>query len=243
MLISIQKCLGQQMNLNDLNQITNFHDHLNPRLWHGDKLDRHVELHLLKIARVFVMYIGVENLELKDITISGSSCGYNYNDKSDIDLHLIADSDSACWPHLQEMYQAKKNLFNDEHDLRIRGMQVEVYVQDVKQKHISNGIYSIYRDQWLKYPEKITADVDQTNITHKYQDLKKHILQVISTGDPDQMERMQKRIKRMRQTGLEQQGEFGVENLVFKLLRRDGSMQKLWQAHIDAQDQMLSLDK
>ena len=56
------------------------------------------------------------------------------------------------------------------------------------------------------------------------------------------MERLRKRIKTIRQAGLEASGEFGVENLTFKLLRNAGDIDRLWQAGQKATDQELSLN-
>jgi hypothetical protein len=100
-----------------LNALTNFHKELNPELWKNNQLDREVRYKLLQIAQAFIQYINIDDLDLEDITISGSNCSFNYTPQSDIDLHLVVDSSSRCWPHLQELYMAKKSLFNDNHDI------------------------------------------------------------------------------------------------------------------------------
>jgi len=47
----------------------------------------------------------------------------------------------------------------------------------------------------------------------------------------------------LRQSGLENEGEFGVENLAFKLLRNEGDLDKLNDAHLQAVDNDLSLSE
>ena len=225
----------------DLSKLINFHDELNPKLWQNNNLRREVELKLLQVAKEFIKFINVENLELEDITISGSNCSYNYNDQSDIDLHLVVSSDSPCWPHLNELYMAKKTLFNDQHDIKIRDIDVEVYVQDSKQPHISNGIYSLLKDKWIKQPKMITADVDKTNVEHKYRALRFQIQIAVASEEPKKIQAMQDKIKRMRQAGLKATGEFGPENLAFKMLRNDGTLDELYAASAEAQDKSLSL--
>ena len=148
---------------------------------------------------------------------------------------------TACGQELKELFLAKKSLFNDQHDIMIRSQPVEVYVQDSNQKHISNGVYSVLKDNWIKQPQKITANPDTTNIEHKYQDLKSQIDDAINSGDNDTIEKLQAKIKQIRQAGLESSGEFGVENLAFKLLRNDGSLEKLYVAKKSAEDEKLSL--
>ena len=49
------------------------------------------------------------------------------------------------------------------------------------------------------------------------------------------------KIKAMRQIGLEQHGEFGCENITFKVLRDQGCIQLLKDAHLAAQDHAMSL--
>jgi hypothetical protein len=59
--------------------------------------------------------------------------------------------------------------------------------------------------------------------------------------EPDDVARIQAKIKRMRQSGLESRGEFSVENLVFKNLRNGGYLEKLSDAKNKILDNELSL--
>ena len=229
------------MRIGDLETLTTFHDKLNPDLWENNRLKPQVRLALFKIAKAFVEFINVDDLELTDITISGSNASFNYNNKSDIDLHLIANSNGPCKVNLKDLFQAKKVIFNDQHDITILGHAVEVYVQGSEDAHISNGVYSIYNDNWVAFPKKITAKPDITNIEHKFEHLEEEIKQALESGDPQTIARLKKRIKDMRQSGLEKNGEFGVENLAFKLLRNTGLIQKLYDAETIETDKELSL--
>ena len=229
------------MRIGDLEQLTNFHDKLNPDLWDGNRLKPEIRLALFKIAKTFIDFINVEDLELTDITISGSNASFNYNNKSDIDLHLIANSSGPCKVNLKDLFQAKKVIFNDQHDIEIMGHAVEVYVQGSEDTHISNGVYSVYNNDWVKFPKKITAKPDVTNIEDKFEHLSEEIRQALDSGDPQTIARLKKRIKDMRQAGLEKNGEFGVENLAFKLLRNAGLIQKLYDAEVKEVDKELSL--
>mgnify|MGYP006075120721 FL=1 len=225
-----------------LTALTKFHKELNPELWKNNQLDLQVRYKLLQIALEFIKYINIDDLDLEDITISGSNCSFNYTPQSDIDLHLVVDSSSPCWPHLQELYMAKKSLFNDNHDITIQGQPVEVYVQDSQQQHFSNGIFSVLNNQWKKKPQPISAKIDRTNVLDKYRDVKRQLQKVIKNGDQDEMKNMQEKLRNMRKQGLAKHGEFGTENLVFKLLRRDGSMDRLWKKQQKTLDNHLSLD-
>lgn len=229
------------MRASEIAKLVNFKEELNPDLWQNNNLRREVEYKLLQIAKAFISFINLPDLKLEDITISGSNASFNYNDHSDIDLHLIVDMDTPCGKELKELFQAKKSQFNDQHDILIRNHPVEVYVQDAKQSHISNGIYSVIKDSWLKQPNKITAKPDTTNVENKYIYLKNEIEQAISSGDEITITKLQAKIKQLRQAGLEAHGEFGAENLAFKLLRNDGSIQNLYDAKKTAVDKKLSI--
>ena len=49
------------------------------------------------------------------------------------------------------------------------------------------------------------------------------------------------KLKKMRLCGLDKGGEYSVENLSYKLLRRSGHLQKLWDAKLEAYDKMMSI--
>lgn len=229
------------MNQSDLTDILPSHDVLNPRIWQGNVLRKDVQLHLLKIAKSFYDYIGVEDLSLHDITLSGSNASYNYNDRSDLDCHLVASISDACHDILAELYSAKKALFNSDHDITIYGHSVEVYVQDKELPHISNGIYSVLRGKWIKEPLKIQVEFDATNIMHKYDDIAETIDAAVTSKNIELIDKLIQSIKTMRVAGLGSSGEYGVENLTFKLLRNNGLIEKLYSQRLQSQDDDLSL--
>ena len=224
-----------------IDDVIYIHNTLNPKIWYSNNLRREVELKLLEIAKAFVEFINIPNLKLVDITLSGSNASYNYNDKSDLDLHLIVDENDECYQPLKELFLAKKSLFNDQHDISIRGINVEVYVQEKSQPHISNGIYSVIKDKWLKQPKPIIANPDVTNAQHKYEYMKFEIIQAIKSDDLEEINKIKSKIKEMRQSGLAKHGEFSSENLAFKMLRNQGLLDQLYSSAIVAQDKRLSL--
>jgi len=225
----------------DVEKLTDFKRELNPDVWENGNMRLDVAVHLLQIAKAFVKFINISELRLHDITVSGSNASYNYNDHSDIDLHLVVDMQTPCGAELKELFNAKKSLFNDQHDIMIYGHPVEVYVQDKNEPHISNGIYSLLRSTWIKKPKTISASPDKTNILDKAKFLTHEINRAVESGDHDAINKVQARIKDMRTAGLAANGEFGVENMAFKLLRNTGELGRLWGASTKAQDEKLSI--
>ena len=220
-----------------------FHDRLNPRLWNDrEHLRPEVKAKLMQVAQDFQEFLGVPDLDVKDITISGSNAAFNYTPGSDIDLHLVIDVPNVAHDEVyRELFNAKKYQYNDEHDIRIRGADVELYAQDSAQPHHSQGIYSILNDAWVSVPKRTRAEIDDVSTRSKFEDLAARIDEVIKSQDLGRMDSLMKKIKTMRQTGLEQQGEFGSDNLAFKLLRNNGYIKRLIDAKQAARDQELSL--
>jgi hypothetical protein len=61
------------------------------------------------------------------------------------------------------------------------------------------------------------------------------------TAFKEKIDKVWKKIKKQRQSGLEEGGEFGLGNLVFKLLRRNGYIGKLADLNVAIKDKKLSL--
>jgi hypothetical protein len=228
----------------DLGDAVKFNDHLNPRIWGADeKMRPEVREQLLKIADDFREFLGID-VEVKDITVSGSNAAYTYTPHSDIDLHLVVDLPQADASEVyRELFDAKKYAYNDQHDIRIGDYDVELYVQDANKKHISQGIYSIINDDWVSVPKRRRPDVDDISVKSKFEDLGHRIEQAIKSGDYKQITAVAEKIKEMRQAGLDAHGEFGPENLAFKILRTQGLIKKLYDARNAAKDRLLSLDE
>lgn len=214
------------------------HDSLNPKLWErwqekrlGGKVSYHlkdeVRDRLNEIAHAFIDQLEIPKDAIKDVLLLGSSAGYNYTSFSDIDLHIVVDYDKVhkdC-PVVQGYLFAQKSLFNKEHDITIYGIPVEVYAESTKDKTQSNGVYSIQNGKWISEPKKIKPDEENdTAIRAKYDELQKAIL---DTNAQDEAQSILDKVYKMRKAGLENGGEFSVENIVFKKLRDNNLLQKL----------------
>jgi len=224
----------------NLDDAVKFNDRLNPRLWDStEHLKPEVKAQLLLIAEDFREFLGVIDLDLQDITISGSNAAYTYTPNSDIDLHLVVKMPTD--EVYRELFDAKKFQYNEQHNIKIGGYDVELYVQSADQPHISQGIYSVLTDDWIQVPRRVKSVVDDTSTENKFKTVGHQIEKAIASGSLTRMTRMAEKIKRMRQTGLEQHGEFGPENLAFKMLRSQGKIKELYDARNAAKDQELSL--
>lgn len=201
---------------------------------------------LLEIADNFLDSLGV-SFFVHDITLTGSLANYTWSNYSDVDLHIIMDFEEIGDNHeitqkiFKEFFDAKKNLWNEHHDVKVKNHDVEIYVQDSNEEHTSSGVYSILNKKWIVVPEKVSPKIDEKLILSKGEEYAKKIddlhnktmkgLDVVS-----QIDNLKDKIKKFRKSGLEKGGEFSYENLTFKLLRRNGSIEKLLNlknTHID----------
>ena len=220
-----------------------FHDQLNPKLFHGQQLRPDVDEQLKVIAQDFLSELGIKDLDVKDITISGSNAAFSYTPNSDLDLHILVDlsqySDDAVY---QELFHAKKNLYNESHDITINGIPVELYVQDASEPVVSLGEYSILKNKWIRIPNKRRSNLDQTATKQKYEKLAKIAEYALHSKDLSKVKNVLDTIKRYRQAGLDVGGEFGPENLAYKMLRSQGVITKLYDLRDKLHSQRLSIE-
>ena len=219
-----------------------FHKDLNPAIFDGDRMNDEVREQLLVIANDFIEHLGINDLDVQDITISGSNAAYSYTKYSDIDLHIIVDLNKFADDDIyRELFDAKKTVYNEQHDITINGYEVELYVQDVNQPHISLGEYSVMHDKWNRLPRKRRANFDQTATKLKYEKLIRLAEFAIKSNSFPKIENVWRTIKKYRQAGLDLNGEFGPENLAFKALRNNGVIDKLKRKLDDMHSKRLSL--
>jgi predicted nucleotidyltransferase len=227
-----------------LSDAVKFHNKLNPALWtESDELDSEVKEQLMIIAKDFMSEIGVSSYKVEDITISGSNAAYTYTPHSDLDLHILVDfkklPDDIVY---QELFKAKKTLYNDSHDIKVHGVPVELYVQDSNEPVVSLGEYSLLKNDWIKIPKKNKANFDQNATVAKYIKLGEMIELALKEKNLEKIEKVLDIIKRYRKAGLTATGEFGPENLAFKALRKQGLIQRLWDLKQELHSKELSIE-
>ena len=132
-------------------------DTLNPKIFdQNQKMHPEIRTRLLMIADDFFDTLELPWVDVTDITLTGSLANYNWSKFSDVDLHIIIDykevDDNESL--VSEYLAAKKNIWNEEHDIKIKGYDVELYAQDMNEPHVSTGVYSIMWDDWVVKSEK-----------------------------------------------------------------------------------------
>ena len=222
---------------------------LNPKIWYlpnekhmGDpegqkyKMKPEVRERLLEIANQFLDYLKIDII-VTDIVLTGSLANYNWSKYSDFDIHIIANFQQfppAQIDLYKELFMLKKTLFNKNHDIKIFGYETELYVEGEEDAHFSSGVYSLLYDEWQHKPEKEDVKIDKGTVDRKakqWMDIIDGVLENIEDEDIDDsidlIEKYKENLSKFRTCGLEKNGEYSSENLVFKILRRNGYLEKL----------------
>lgn len=220
-----------------------YNTELSPVAWNNGQLKLEVRVALLKAAKFFTDYLDIPDFRVLDVVLTGSMANYNYTRFSDFDLHVVTRySDLQCDDLAEAFYRAKKSIWNDRHNITIGGHDVELYVEDVEEPPVSAGMYSLLQDRWITKPDYNPPSINDTAINLKVRDLIKQIdVAVDRADDPEDVSRVIDKLRKMRRSGLDTTGEFGVENLTFKVLRNLGYLEKLEKAFITQQDQEISI--
>ena len=229
-------------------------DSLNPKVWENAddpeqaKMKAKVQEGLEKIADDFVEYLG-DDVFVQDIILTGSLANYNWSEFSDFDLHIIIDFDEYGKNKdlYKDLFDLKKFVFNNNHDIKIYGYDVELYAQDEKESHYASGVYSLTNKEWIKVPKKEKFDLDQNVLSEKIKCWVDKIEKAIKTSevddDKDILDKVKDKLKEYRKSGLEKDGELSYENLVFKYLRRSGHIEKLFDMKNKMKDKELSIER
>ena len=216
---------------------------LNPKFWINNKLNSRIRLKLLDLADEFIDTLAVDWVKPEDIVLTGSIANYNWSKYSDVDVHILIDY-KKVWKKtefVQDYFDSKKELWTQEHgDLKIYGFPVEMYVEDTNADNPSSGVYSLNENKWIKEPNdfqdaelnenyikrisaKIMTAID--NIEDKIKEEKdNHKLETSS----EKLKKLFDKLHKQRQESLGKHGEMSTYNIIWKVLRRSGYLDKIW---------------
>ena len=228
-----------EFNQGDLDAVKSFRikDELNPKIWTDFEINSEVREDLLKIAQDFYGSTDLQ-ADVDDIILTGSLSNYNWSEKySDYDLHILIDFSQVneSVELVKKYADSVKKIWNDAHDIKIKGYEVEVYIQDVSEPHTSTGVFSLLNNKWKVKPERVEFEPDENMIEEKGKSVMMLVDDLEEEVDEDKyesfLEKLQKvwdKVKNYRKSGLESEGgELSLGNLVFKLLRRNGYIEKI----------------
>jgi predicted nucleotidyltransferase len=219
------------------------HDELSKKIWEDDENMRpDVQKALENIANEFLDYLKID-VDVEDVTFTGSYANYNYTPYSDIDLHIVIDFDKISNDEdlVEGFMNAKKSYWNDRYDITVNGIEVEIYPQDSSEEHVSSGVYSIDQEKWIVKPEKFQKEPNLKSANKKFQMLKREISSAVESEDLKSVERLLKKLRNMRKSALNKSGEMSVENIAYKMLRSEDLIQKLYNSKFSLYGDSISL--
>lgn len=224
-------------------------DRLNPILWANGHPSPKIIQRLLEISGDIVDKIKTE-IEIEDIILTGSMCGYNWHSESDIDLHFVVDFSklSENFNLVKQMLDEFRINWNKKHDIMFGQHELEIYFQDINETNESNGIYSISRGEWLAEPVRLDPELQLNIIEKKAETIAKatdHCNELFKqkkySEAHEYASKLMQKIKRMRQAGLSEEGIYSVENLAFKMLRNAGFLELITKIRDKSYDMSMSM--
>lgn len=251
-LLQVMSTAGARFNMSAAKEeidipVAEYHATLNPKLWMPNRmLVPAVQKTLVRNAQSFFEFLELPDLQLLDLYLTGSNANYNWNQVSDLDVHVVVDAKKAnaiYGPLFAGYCKAKKTTWNDTHHVTVLGCDVEMYVQDISESHTSTGIYSLMTSTWIAVPAYAPPNINRAEIVFKAEKMMALIdAAVHKYNKAEVFERLIAKIIKMRKSGLAASGEMSDENLVFKVLRTAGYIDRLNLALNKSMDRALSIE-
>ena len=248
-MISLKHLLSEQLDFSGFKM----NKTLNPKIWTDDMImSTDIRKTLLQIANDYINALKVK-VKLKDITLTGSLANFNWSKYSDVDLHILVDLSQLGdeVETIKDLLDSDTRSWNTEHDIKIKGYDVELYIQLHDQEHHSSGVYSILNNDWILKPKKQNVTIDKKNVVKKYNDIVNTVNDIhdefVNAQNYDavikRLNTLREKIKKTRTAGLETDGEYSIENIVFKLIRRNNIMGKIKDMLVKAYDKSMTIDE
>jgi|TARA_R110000765_G_scaffold93823_2_gene176969 predicted nucleotidyltransferase len=227
------------MKSTDKNIINSFklQDELIPDIWFLDgntyRMKPEVRDSLLQIVKDYIEFTKVD-IDVDDITLTGSLANFNWSEFSDVDVHILVDFEDMNLL-FKKYLDSKRMIWNSLRDVTVKDFDVEVYVQSTEEPHFASGVYSILYDEWIVEPvmeEEVVID------SNKILEKSKQWMEMIDSIENDKnrkepeelllrIDKLKNKLKKYRSCGLKGNGEYSYENLTFKFLRRNDYLKKI----------------
>jgi predicted nucleotidyltransferase len=247
--------LTENLEANKLAEAVEKHNTLNSKLFTKEEmLKDKVRDKMLEIVDEFLTNLKEQEIEIKvdDILLIGSNASYNYTKDSDIDLHILANAKATKYKEevAAALYGAYRTLFNKNLDIEFYDIPVEIFVETEDSARVSNGIYSVKKNKWVK--KSVQEDIPEYDkealeeLVGKWEEKCKKLIDDIKADKLDNEEKVVKLLEeiydKLRKKGVAK-GEYAIENLAFKELRNNGYLDKLKEYRNELTSKRLSLEE
>ena len=213
---------------------------LNEKFWSEDKkFDPKIRDKLLVISQDFIDNLDLEGIPIHDITLTGSHSNYNYNEYSDLDVHILIDFKDINDDEelVKTALDGQRFIWNLRHNINLNNHDVELYMQDKDEPHVASGLFSLKDNEWIVEPSFEEPSIDERDVYKKARAIQREVQILknkvaVARGKEarelhNRGNRLKEKIGKMRKAGLDREGEFSVENLAFKVLRNTNVIETL----------------
>lgn len=235
-------------------------DKLNPDFFNDEgQLNSQIRLRLLDIADDFVKSLEVKWVKPSDIVLTGSIANYNWSKYSDVDIHIIYNFKDVYTKtdFVKDYFNSKRDIWNNTHEgLTIKGLPVEISVENSSNPAKSTGVYSLEKNKWVKEP----GDMNDSELNKEYikdfcakqmtkfdelfdeidneTDRKK--LEILS----NKVEALYEKLKNMRGEALKsKEKEMATGNIIWKVIKHQGYIEQAWEYINKVYDRKNTIDE
>tara|TARA_B100001059_G_scaffold231717_1_gene268124 strand:- start:3476 stop:4213 length:738 start_codon:yes stop_codon:yes gene_type:complete len=201
-----------------------------------NQLKPEVRKQMLKIANAWAEFLEIPKSAIERVDFVGSSAGYLYHENSDADIHLILDLSriSKCDGLLREYLRAKKKVWENQYGkdgITLNGVPAEVYGEDIDDPRPRlQARYDVTNNKWINEadPEQI-PNVKDIEIQTKAEVWEDRVEDAIEDEieNIETLNRLKDRILNLRKSSMDRGDEYGESNLVYKVVRANGSLDRL----------------
>jgi predicted nucleotidyltransferase len=191
-------------------------------------------------------------IKVDDILFIGSNASYNYTENSDIDLHIIANTKATKYPEelASALYSAYRSIFNKNLDISLYDIPLELFVETEASNRVSNGVYSVKKNKWIKKPaQEDIPDYDKEaldKLVSEWEDKCKKLIDEIKANKLEDEKKVVKLLEdiydKLRKKGVAE-GEYSIKNLAFKELRNKNYLDQLKDYRNELISKRLSLEE
>lgn len=130
-------------------------DELNPNIWENNKLKANVKKQIFDIIKEYL-----NGYEIVQILLIGSNTGYQYNDETDVDIHIQVNDVSA--DELNDIYDGIPQVNVEGTD---NPLQFYIHSDDeFGGKSGKGSYYDLMNDEWIEEPVKENESIPYTYI-------------------------------------------------------------------------------
>jgi hypothetical protein len=203
---------------------------LNPALWENIDgkwvLKEKAKSAFDKAIRFFEsqMHVRNEPIEFDTVILTGSNAGYNWYEGSDIDLHfrVLYSSIDDDIELVDDILWRESTIFSLKYRLKYAGFDIECYIEDSAEEHNpSQARYDLIKGSWENEPKENDVSIDFDVIKEK---CAKIMNMIDEANTKEELSLIKNKLRKYRESGINKDGEYSESNLVYKVLRRNGTL-------------------